>query len=275
MLLLLFFATSFAQDSIIDLLPDPMALPGIQLAGEQEIYYGEDLFDLMNGGAEIYLEYGFVKVVAQNYSELKGNTSLRVEIYEMNDPEAAYGIFALTAMGKNIQDKITYYIVSDLDYGMMVKGNYFIIASFGNLNKDFKKNILQRIAEELNFKIKPYAEFPRLLTDNPSPCTDFLQSLYFRGNLALRNLIYLDFKLPFKFSEGIAYKCPTFEYTLFVPDNEKSLEVVAEETISIILEKNPDWVVHQSKYGYSIVENSYTRFEVIPENKGLAIIKYY
>ena len=133
------FITSFAQDSILDLLPDPMTLPGIQLAGKPEVYYGDDLFDLINGGAEIYFEYGFVKVASQNYSEMKGNTSLRVEIYEMTDPEAAYGIFAFTAMGNYIEDKISYYLVKGQDYGMMVKGKYFIVASFANLNEDLKK----------------------------------------------------------------------------------------------------------------------------------------
>jgi hypothetical protein len=55
-------------------------------------YEPENLYDFINGGAEVYVEYGFVQVITREY--VKGNDSVIFTIYEMEDPEAAFGIFS-------------------------------------------------------------------------------------------------------------------------------------------------------------------------------------
>ena len=265
----------YSQSNITTLLPDPFALPGIQLAGEPEIYNGKELVDLAGRGAEIYLEYGFVKMVSQNYSEIQANSSLRVDIYEMSDPEAAFGIFSFTAKGKKVKDKITHYIVSEKDYGMMVKGSYFIIASFANLDEDLKKDILQRIAGELNSKIIEYVELPKLQVSTQPPCRDFSQSLYFRGNATLESVVFLDFKIPFNYKEGLFYRCNIFDYMLFIPDDGKSKKEIVQETISNILKKNPDLKPISETSGFLIKENDHLMYEIIPGNNNIVLIKYF
>ncbi len=56
-------------------------------------YSGEDLFTYINGGAEIYHEYGFKQVVVQDYKNAN-ERSLSVEIFKMENPAAAYGIYS-------------------------------------------------------------------------------------------------------------------------------------------------------------------------------------
>ena len=85
-----------AQDSIFMLLPDGKC-PGIKLIGDTELYVGDDLFNLINGGAELYHEYGFVEVLAAEATS--GKIPIRFEIYDMGSPESAWGIFSLTATG--------------------------------------------------------------------------------------------------------------------------------------------------------------------------------
>ena len=58
--------------------------------GETEIYVGDDLFVYINGGAEIYHEYGFVQVAVQRY--VRGGDSISVEIYTMEGD--AFGIYS-------------------------------------------------------------------------------------------------------------------------------------------------------------------------------------
>ena len=58
--------------------------------GETEIYVGDDLFVYINGGAEIYHEYGFVQVAVQRY--VRGGDSISVEIYTMDGD--AFGIYS-------------------------------------------------------------------------------------------------------------------------------------------------------------------------------------
>jgi len=56
-------------------------------------YDGEALWGLINGGADLYLEYGFNKLLLQ-LIEWKGY-KFRIEIYRMKSPEAAVGIFSV------------------------------------------------------------------------------------------------------------------------------------------------------------------------------------
>ena len=58
--------------------------------GETEVYVGDDLFVYINGGAEIYHEYGFVQVTVQRY--VRGNDSISVETYTMDGD--AFGIYS-------------------------------------------------------------------------------------------------------------------------------------------------------------------------------------
>ncbi|MHC1738477.1 MAG: DUF6599 family protein [Ignavibacteriaceae bacterium] len=57
-------------------------------------FNGEGLWGHINGGADLYLEYGFTKLT---FHELKiENFMFRFEDYEMTDESAAFGIFSLS-----------------------------------------------------------------------------------------------------------------------------------------------------------------------------------
>ncbi len=57
---------------------------------------GEALFNVINGGAEMYLQIGFRQAVFNAFKNPNGLT-VNLEIYEMDDPEAARAIFAQKA----------------------------------------------------------------------------------------------------------------------------------------------------------------------------------
>jgi len=66
-------------------------------AGKIEVFKGKKLFDYMNGGAELYLAYGFVEIAVWSY-QTAGNQAT-VGIYEMGSPAEAFGIFSHTSKG--------------------------------------------------------------------------------------------------------------------------------------------------------------------------------
>lgn len=88
--LLLLVALPAAAESPVDHLPD-------NPASQPEIFVGHKLFDYMNGGAELYLAYGFVDIGVGAYQQ--GGSKMTVEIYRMGGPEEAYGIFSHTSKG--------------------------------------------------------------------------------------------------------------------------------------------------------------------------------
>ena len=64
-----------------------------------DIYDGPSLWGYINGGADIYLEYGFIK---ENVQEIRYKESnFKVEIYQMRDVESAYGIYSVSTFRCN------------------------------------------------------------------------------------------------------------------------------------------------------------------------------
>jgi len=57
-------------------------------------YDGNSLWGYINGGADIYLEYGFRQVCVQEI--LYKSTGYKIEIFQMTDLESAYGIFSVS-----------------------------------------------------------------------------------------------------------------------------------------------------------------------------------
>lgn len=74
-------------------LPADDCVPGWKQAGQRVCYNGAELFDYIDGGAELFLEFGFERVVIQKYRN--DNDEIAIEIYAMNDGEAALGIYLM------------------------------------------------------------------------------------------------------------------------------------------------------------------------------------
>ncbi|HBZ20804.1 MAG TPA: hypothetical protein DEO60_06740 [Bacteroidales bacterium] len=68
-------------------------LPGARFSSPRT-FNGSSLFGYIDGGAELYLEYGFSVVSVIEIEYLQGK--YKTEIYKMNDPEAAFGIFSVS-----------------------------------------------------------------------------------------------------------------------------------------------------------------------------------
>ncbi len=71
--------------------PDCTLVPGWTQHGPLRTYAADNLFEYMNGNAEGYLIYRFVRM--QGVTCKSGGDSIVFDISEMADPESAYGIF--------------------------------------------------------------------------------------------------------------------------------------------------------------------------------------
>jgi hypothetical protein len=96
-------AVSTPNDSLSRFLPADDEIGGWKTQKQIQHYAGEDLYEYIDGGAEIYHEYGFRQVVVQDYVNAAG-ISVSIEIFEMTTPESAYGMytFKTNAQGKRI-----------------------------------------------------------------------------------------------------------------------------------------------------------------------------
>lgn len=80
-------------------LPDDKSVPGWVRDGQPQEFEGEDLYTYIDGGADIYEEYGFRRVVVQDYGSAAGK-EVSLEIFEMETPEAAFGMFTFKRSGQ-------------------------------------------------------------------------------------------------------------------------------------------------------------------------------
>lgn len=68
-------------------------LPGMEET-RMAVYNENSLWGYINGGADLYFEYGFSEMLAQDF--VWESEPFRVDAYLMNSPEAAFGIFSVS-----------------------------------------------------------------------------------------------------------------------------------------------------------------------------------
>jgi hypothetical protein len=81
-----------------DYFPADDFLPGWKGYPVDEYRNAEDLFDYMNGGAELYLEYRYAGVQVKEFNSDDGDY-LTIEVYAYAEPWDAFGIFSVDTTG--------------------------------------------------------------------------------------------------------------------------------------------------------------------------------
>jgi hypothetical protein len=64
-----------------------------RLDGEPAVYVGDTLYELIDGGAEVYHRFGFVQALAAQYSD-DGGRGISLEVFEMRDVDGAQKIYS-------------------------------------------------------------------------------------------------------------------------------------------------------------------------------------
>jgi len=80
-----------AEDNLLRLLPPELSLPGWKLDATPETAQGIELYKLINGGDEIYMQAGFKRAILARYGNGKGKM-INLEIFEMASPQSALNI---------------------------------------------------------------------------------------------------------------------------------------------------------------------------------------
>lgn len=214
------------------LLPAPGEIPGWKISQQPKTYTGDQLFELIDGGADIYLEYGFLQVISVQYTDPSLN-NIQVEIYEMSDDDAAYGIFSITQqMSVWSQEFGEISAVSD-DYISFLKSRYYISISWSSRQR-IEKPLLTRLANLIAEKIPGIGDKPELLRDFNDP-EDNQKIIYLKGNLGLSNFYYFDYKDIFQMREGLAWPEEGFHRIILKYLDEKTsagVAVAAKQSIS-------------------------------------------
>ncbi|MDQ1352246.1 MAG: hypothetical protein QG657_2552 [Acidobacteriota bacterium] len=190
-------------------LPQPGDLKEWEPSGEPQYVKGDDLFLLIDGGAEVYHEYGFKQAIAQGFKMKNGRpgNGFNLEIYEMLDPEAAYGIYTFKIAGKGQPLDVGDAGLLEDYYLNAWKGNFLVTVTGFDAGKDTLTGIVEA-AKVVMSKIKSTgpASQPPLVHLLPSEYQDRMKLKfikYLKGNLALFNQYEFDSRNIFGLRQGV------------------------------------------------------------------------
>jgi len=79
------------RNVLMQLLPSETQMKGWKLDAAPQTAVGRELYLLINGGAEIYIQEGFKSAILASYSNKKGKI-INLEVFEMTSPESAKSI---------------------------------------------------------------------------------------------------------------------------------------------------------------------------------------
>jgi hypothetical protein len=79
-------------DDLTSLFPNKVAEVGLQRGAEIRTFVGDSLWQYIDGGAELYHTYGFVKVSTADYRS--NDVELVLDLYLFKTPEGAYGLYS-------------------------------------------------------------------------------------------------------------------------------------------------------------------------------------
>jgi hypothetical protein len=119
--------------------------------GPAQLAEGHDLFALINGGAELFLRYGFERAAIQSYN-LGGGRQIQVEVYLMRTPDGATEVFARRAGAGDLPITIGDSGVRGEYYVLFRRGRFFVTVAAGDTNLDAKTAVL-RIARAVEARI--------------------------------------------------------------------------------------------------------------------------
>ena len=158
-------------------------------SGEAKVYRGRQLFDYIDGGADLYLEYGFKEVAVREYTT-GTNQTIFANLYLMADPDAAFGIFSLTRR-VDFRPYRAGTMGARNDYQIVFcKGDYFVDLQATAADSAMSQ-ALEEICRRVDQGIQAKKSFPAILSLLPRPGFIPHSEVYVRGPLSLNSRHYV------------------------------------------------------------------------------------
>jgi len=187
--------------SLSGLLPKGGAVAGWTPDGSPQEFKGDDLFVYIDGGAEIYLEYGFSRAVVQDY-RTAGGRAVSLEVFEMTDPAAAYGMYTFKTTGKGKPIELGQEGQLEDYYLNFWKNRYLITITGFNEDSETVAGVLA-VARAADLALRGESPRPTIIDILPTEGLDSGSVLYFRGRLGLNNAFPMAARGNLQAREGV------------------------------------------------------------------------
>ncbi len=230
----------------VSLLPVDSLPKGIDLHGEPRNYSNENLYEYLNGGALLYMEYGFVSLTVGTY--MLDQKEYTVEIYEMKDAPAAHGIYSLL-QPEDAEDVAIGNHSSLKGYSFMFwEGAFFVVISSKNTNL-YTEPALVKLAVAIEEKLSGVGEFAKLNRVFLNNTTFPVSEKYFRGPIGLSHVYAFDAADIFSFQEAVYADFGEYEMFVLKYQNEKDASLYFTSSRHVLV-ANPKYRTVVDNPGY-------------------------
>jgi len=178
-------------DNVTALYPRDGDIKGIKLNTAVITYKENALYNFLNGGAELYIDYDIAAAANAEYKA--GKAIIGVTVYDMGTSEGAFGKYSLERYPEAEFADIgndAHKTSSTLDFW---KGKYYCrLISFAPSPE--AEETMMELGKTIASRIKTAASLPELLSLLPETSKVAKSEKYFRQHLALNNIHYVDRK---------------------------------------------------------------------------------
>jgi hypothetical protein len=143
-------------------------LPDWQGPSEIQSYGPDNLFDAINGAADLFLAYGFRELQVAEYKG-PGRASVLVEVYAHTTPRQAFGVYSQerNPQAQYLEAEAQAYVEEGSGFSGLVKGTHYVKISGTDLGPQ-AAHILETFALEFSKRLPGEAKPPALLSVFPA-----------------------------------------------------------------------------------------------------------
>lgn len=202
-------------------------IKGWDLKIEKETYTPANLFELIDGAADLYIQYGFQRLYIATYHKNQ-DMEIRVELYHHNLPENAYGIYTSERMPD--YNFIPVGVQGYTGEGILnfLTGEYYVkIMSAGRINAG--EGDMKHIAEKIADNLKQNNSWPSEMSFFPEEGKIFMSDGYVAKNFLGYGFLQAAFTAKYTTGGGL---------TLFIiHGKDKEAEVMLNTYLGMMKEE--------------------------------------
>lgn len=173
------------QADLVDLLPDH--LEGWDIAEQDKSYTPDNLHEYINGGAELYVSYGFLKALSRKYTATD-QPDILLDLFDMGTSESAFGVFSHS---RETEERLfgqgSQYVPGLL---LFWKDRYFV-SILSNPETEKSKKAVFRIAGHIESSIPSEGSPPEILNLLPEESLIKESILYFHHHIWLNSYYFI------------------------------------------------------------------------------------
>lgn len=210
--------------------------------GKPDMYTPDNLYEYINGAAEVFLSYDFLQLASSTYEDPEKH-SLTIDIYRHSDDRSGFGIYSQEKPIKGDFLEIGaqgYYEKGVLNF---VKGSYYVKMSGFDLG-DKDKSIMSSAAKEIAGRLQGPDHFPLVLTCFPGKGRVKNSEKYIAKNFLGHAFLHSAFVSEYE-ENG-----KKFQVFILQAANKKEAEKIKNDYIEFAKGKKSEISIHKTFYRF-------------------------